>query len=227
LSDYGDWVDVAAPGGNIYSTLPNNNYASLSGTSMASPHVAGLAGLVFATVTDTNSNGFLNDEVRSCIEQYTDNIGVAGIGSGRINAFKSVLCGSSNPTPPPTATPMPSPTATPTATATALPTPTPTPTATPLPAGDKIAPQVALQKPGQGQTVKGNVSMSASASDNIRVVKVSFYIDGVLYKTDTSSPYNASWQSRKWGNGSHAITVRAFDAAGNASEDTHTVTAQN
>jgi thermitase len=231
LSDYGDWVDVAAPGGNIYSTLPNNNYASLSGTSMASPHVAGLAGLVFATVTDTNSNGYVNDEVRSCIERYTDNIGVAGIGSGRINAFKSVLCGSGNPTP--TATPPPAPTPTPTATPTPLPTatptpsPVPTPTATPPPASDKVAPQVTLQKPGQGQTVKGNVAISAGASDNVRVVKVSFYVDGVLYKTDTSAPYSASWQSRKWGNGSHAITARAFDAAGNASEDTHMVTTQN
>jgi hypothetical protein len=56
---------------------------------------------------------------------------------------------------------------------------------------------------------------------------VSFYVDGVLYKTDTSAPYSASWQSRKWSNGLHAITARAVDAAGNVSEDTHTVTVQN
>ena len=84
-----------------------------------------------------------------------------------------------------------------------------------------------MQRPGQSQTVKGNVSVSASASDNVRVARVSFYIDGVLYKTDTSAPYSASWQSRKWSNGSHTITARASDAAGNLSEDTHTVTVQN
>ena len=234
LSDYGDWVDVAAPGGNIYSTLPNNNYASLSGTSMASPHVAGLAGLVFTRVTDSNANGLLNDEVRSCIQQNADDIGVAGIGSGRINALRSVQCSSAvpSPTPVPTATaapppaPTPTPTATPVPPPTAMPTPPPTPTATPS-AGDKTPPQVTLQRPGQGLTVKGSVPMSASASDNVRVAKVSFYVDGVLYRTDTSAPYSASWQSRKWSNGLHAITARAFDTAGNVSEDTHTVTVQN
>jgi hypothetical protein len=86
---------------------------------------------------------------------------------------------------------------------------------------------VALQRPGQGQTVKGNISMSASASDDVGVARVSFYVDGVLYKTDTSAPYSASWQCRKWSNGPHSVTARATDAAGNTSEDTHTVTVQN
>jgi thermitase len=99
-SNYGDWVDVAAPGVNIVSTLINGGYGIMSGTSMASPHVAGLAALVFTAVTDSNGNGRLNDEVRARIQANCDDIGVNGIGSGRINAYKAV--GGSTPPPPPT-----------------------------------------------------------------------------------------------------------------------------
>jgi thermitase len=99
-SNYGDWVDVAAPGVSIYSTLINNGYGYKSGTSMASPHVAGLAALVFTTVSDTNGDGKLNDEVRSRIEATCDNIGISGIGSGRIDAYEAV-CGSTAPPVPP------------------------------------------------------------------------------------------------------------------------------
>jgi len=89
-SNYGDWVDVAAPGVGAYSTLINNGYGYKSGTSMASPHVAGLAALVFTTESDTDGDGKLNGEVRNQIETSCDDIGVSGIGHGRINAARAV-----------------------------------------------------------------------------------------------------------------------------------------
>lgn len=105
-SNYGDWVDVAAPGVSIYSTLKEGGYGYKSGTSMASPHVAGLAGLVFTVVSDTNGDGKLNNEVRSRIENTCDDIDITGIGSGRINAYKAVGASTSTtPTPPPDITP--------------------------------------------------------------------------------------------------------------------------
>ena len=89
-SNYGDWVDVAAPGVSIYSTLIDAGYGYKSGTSMASPHAAGLAALVYSVVTDLDGNGRLNDEVRSRIETTADNISSVGAGSGRINAYMAV-----------------------------------------------------------------------------------------------------------------------------------------
>ena len=48
FSNYGDWVDICAPGVNIYSTIPTNKYASYGGTSMACPHVSGVAALLIS-----------------------------------------------------------------------------------------------------------------------------------------------------------------------------------
>ncbi len=93
-SNYGKWVDVAAPGVNIFSTLPSHintigivDYGNLSGTSMATPHVAGLAALIWPT-----SLGGSNSNVRRQIEQTADKIN--GTGKywtyGRINALSAV-----------------------------------------------------------------------------------------------------------------------------------------
>jgi len=100
-SNYGSWVDVAAPGVSIYATLKGSSYGYKSGTSMASPHVAGLAALVFTVVSDDNGNGRLNDEVRFRIESTCDDIGVSGIGSGRINAARAVAVEQPDPEPEP------------------------------------------------------------------------------------------------------------------------------
>jgi len=131
-SNHGSWVDVAAPGVSIYSCMPDNQYDYKSGTSMASPYVAGLGGLVFSVANDANGDGKLNDEVRSAIEASCDNVSV-DVAYGRINAYRAVQMDSSPPTPTPTPTPTPVPTPTPTPTPTPRPTPTPVPTATPTP----------------------------------------------------------------------------------------------
>jgi thermitase len=88
-SSQGDWVDVAAPGVDIYSTLPGNKYGYKSGTSMAAAYVSGVAGLLFGLEKDANNDGRLNDEVRTAIENGCDGLCIDAV-KGRINAYRSV-----------------------------------------------------------------------------------------------------------------------------------------
>ena len=90
LSSYGDWVDVAAPGFNIYSELPQNQYGYKTGTSAAAAHVSGVAALVLSVAEDSNTNGTVNDEVRWAIENSCTPITADGVGNGLVNAFQAV-----------------------------------------------------------------------------------------------------------------------------------------
>lgn len=109
-SSFGKWVDVAAPGVDIFSTFPNHPYTINkglgydlgSGTSMSTPFVSGLAGLLWAT-----NYGTSNTAVRSRIESTADKIAGTGTywSSGRINAYKAVDETVSSPTPTPTKKP--------------------------------------------------------------------------------------------------------------------------
>ncbi len=98
FSSYGaTTVDVAAPGVNTLSTVPVSmgSYASLSGTSMATPHVSGLAALIWS-----QSPGLTAAEVKSRILLTTDSKpGLAGkvLTGGRINAFQALTANVSGP----------------------------------------------------------------------------------------------------------------------------------
>lgn len=61
----------------------------------------------------------------------------------------------------------------------------------------------------------GTLTLSASATDDIGVTNVEFYIDGVLRGSDNTAPYSIAYNSIGLGNGPHALTAKAFDAAGN------------
>ncbi|NWF77161.1 MAG: S8 family serine peptidase [Chloroflexi bacterium] len=90
LSSHGDWVDVAAPGFNIYSELPDNQYGYKTGTSAATAHVSGVAALVFSVAEDINGNGAVNDEARWAIENTCTPIAADGVGQGLVNALQAV-----------------------------------------------------------------------------------------------------------------------------------------
>jgi subtilisin family serine protease/uncharacterized protein YkwD len=88
FSNQGIYVDIAAPGSGIYSTYPGS-YATMSGTSMATPFVTGLAALVLSM-----NDGLTPDEVESIIDDSAADLGVAGrdevYGWGRIDAYAAV-----------------------------------------------------------------------------------------------------------------------------------------
>ena len=97
-SNYGTHVSVAAPGSGIYSTWTDGSYVNDSGTSMATPHVAGLAALVMARYP-----AYTPDEVASAILDNADDLGEAGwdeyYGCGRINGSNSLRFGKAGSSP--------------------------------------------------------------------------------------------------------------------------------
>ncbi|MEJ2720734.1 MAG: S8 family serine peptidase, partial [bacterium] len=85
-SNYGATsVDLGAPGGSIYSTLPGNTYGYFSGTSMATPHVSGVAGLLWADDPGL-SNAEVKNFVLSSVDTIPDLVGRT-VSGGRLNAF--------------------------------------------------------------------------------------------------------------------------------------------
>ena len=103
-SNYGSWVDVIAPGGlmdygdahGILSTLPDDSYGYSEGTSMATPHVSGIAALV---LSQHGKDGFLNETLRQQIvtsvnDFYALNPTAEGnYGSGYVDAAKALIMG--------------------------------------------------------------------------------------------------------------------------------------
>lgn len=111
FSNYGTWVDIAAPGNVILSTLPGSFcgireshpegcYEWYSGTSMAAPHVAGIAALVWERLLVKDPSNANNTNVRRIIESTTDDPTgfhdpngmrlTNWIAHGRLNACKAV-----------------------------------------------------------------------------------------------------------------------------------------
>jgi hypothetical protein len=87
-------------------------------------------------------------------------------------------------------------------------------------AADTTAPTVSVTAPTAGATVSGTTTISATASDNVGVASVAFYVDSALVSTDTSSPYSYSWATTSYSNGAHSIYAIAKDAAGNSKTST-------
>lgn len=177
FSNTGSYVDLVAPGVSIYSTAPAGSFKTASGTSMATPYVAGVIALMKQanpSLTAAEVLSYLKGSARS---PYVGFQADDYFGAGIVNATGSIcavsqLCTATpapnptTPTPsaPVTSAPAPSPSPTPSPTTTPVPTPSVTPTPSPVTTtvGSKIT--VSVNKPYV--SVGGKVTFSIKVTDN-------------------------------------------------------------
>jgi hypothetical protein len=193
FSQDGAYIDVAAPGVRVLSTYLASNYAYLNGTSMAAPHVAGVAALLLSA-----KPGLTRADLRSAILSGAVDIHQAGrdtrTGTGRVDAVRSLELLNAPPitvaptpttTPPPTTTTPPPTTTTPPPT-TVAPTPTtttPPPTTTTPPNGSKKLPA-----PKNPRSRIWNADVVVSASLVARARSYSIELNGAVIAQNLKLP---------------------------------------
>ena len=193
FSSTGPEVDVTAPGVAVKAPVPTGTcalcdptgYKLLNGTSMATPHVSGVAALLM-------SRGFTAAQAWNAMTSTARDLGAAGpdtvYGYGRVDALAAVNSTPTEPPPPP-----------------------------PPPPEDTVPPSVVITSPGFFQRVRpsSSVQIRASASDNVGVERVEFYVDLVGKCVDTVAPYTCSWTVPPGRGLYYLVEAYAFDAAGN------------
>jgi hypothetical protein len=100
---------------------------------------------------------------------------------------------------------------------------------TPGTGGDTIAPTTSITAPANNATVSNVTTITATASDNVGVVKMELYIDGTLTTSNTNAAtLSFAWNTNSVSNASHTLVVKAYDAANNVGTSaTVTVTVSN
>ncbi len=189
FSNYGNWIDLSAPGDSIVTTQLGGGYGSWWGTSLATPIAATVGALALAENPKLSAAALV-----TLLEQNSDDLGTPGYdlyyGWGRVNAYKAVLA-AKNPT------------------------------------GDTTPPTVSITAPLFGATVSGTILVQGSATDNVGVTGIELDVDGAAVATTTVSPFAFSWNTTASANGSHTLTVKAYDAANNVSSVSVSVTVSN
>ncbi len=216
FSNYGSVVDVTAPGVHVLSDWIDGGVKTISGTSMAAPHVAGAAALVLGanpSLTPAQVRTLL-ETTGECPDGTVANAPTcAGHGQWSVGGLFGTT---------PDKDGIPEPLINVLRAAQAAGTPPPPP---PPPPVDTQPPTVVFTTPGAAALVRGTVNVAANANDNAAVARVEFYDGPTLIGSDTTSPYSVPWTTS--GDGAHTLTATAFDTAGLSSTDTRAVTVDN
>jgi thermitase len=190
-ASFGETVELSAPGVNIWSTNYNEGYSAVSGSSFASPLVAGAAGLVLAVAPKLS-----NADVRDVLTLTADDLGPEGhdpyYGWGRVNAGDAVglaiVLSSGGDTAPPEN------------------------------GGEKTDDEsfltVAILAPEKNAQVSGVIEVRVAANDPDGVARVELLIDGFLYAASDLSEPIFSLDTRLLDNGRYRLEARAVNLAG-------------
>ena len=211
-------------GAGVYTTTAYNGqtgWFQVGGTSLSSPLIAGVYALAGGVSAGTLASSILYQNYS--LSSFHD------VTTGSNGSCSTIMCKGVAGFDGPTGLGTPNgitgfggtvSTATPTLTSTPIPTPTPVLDTTP--------PTVSITSPLNNSIVQRNswVTVSASASDNIGVKKVEFYVNNSLLATDSASPYNISWKVPNTKNIAYTLSARAYDAAGNTAVSSVKVTSK-
>ena len=227
FSSSGPDVELAAPGVDVLSTVPTGDcrlctdtgYREGTGTSMASPHVAGTAALVVAA-----NSGWANDDVRLRLVTTAEDLGAAGrdtsFGYGLVDAENAVLGSTDGNNLPPSPAPTPTPTPTPgETTATPPPTATSTPTVEP---GATLDVRVGTDKATYSNrqwvyiTVTVTAGPSAVPDASVQAVVTGANDRTRTYTGNTNSQGEATFRFRvhtsRYGTGTYRVAATATKA---------------
>jgi subtilisin len=225
FSNFGTAVDVAAPGVNIYSTVPGS-HGNNSGTSMSAPHVAGVVAAVLGEHGTLDTAGVRSLLLRTGECPDGSPAGPDGSCAGQGSWQKTANRTFFEPTrteadPDGVAEPVVN-AGRAASEADAMGTPPPPPPS-------DGAPVVAVTQPAAGATVSGTVTIVATATDDVGVAGVEVFVDDVSIGAATleAGAWRMAWDTTAAADGTHVVEAVATDTSGQTSSASRSVDVDN